>query len=87
MKHQLYYYPGNANLAPHILLEEAGCEVELVLVDRAAGAQKSPEYLRLNPGRIPTLVCGDHPGDLRIGTLHKIEKDMAPCLGNNWLAR
>lgn len=60
MKHQLYYYPGNANLAPHVLLEEAGCEVELVLVDRAARAQKSPEYLRLNPnGRIPTLVCGD----------------------------
>lgn len=60
MKHQLYYYPGNAKLAPHILLEEAACEVELVLVDRAARAQKSPEYLRLNPnGRIPTLVCGD----------------------------
>jgi glutathione S-transferase len=60
MKHQLYYYPGNANLAPHILLEEAGCEVELLLVDRAARAQKSAEYLRLNPnGRIPTLVCGD----------------------------
>jgi len=60
MKYQLYYYPGNANLAPHILLEEAGCEVELVLVDRAVRAQKSAEYLQLNPnGRIPTLVCGD----------------------------
>src|SRR4051812_29148827 len=60
MKYQLYYYPGNANLAPHIVLEEAGCEVELVLVDRAARAQKSAEYLQLNPnGRIPTLVCGD----------------------------
>lgn len=60
MKHQLYYYPGNANLAPHLLLEEAGCEVELVLVNRSTRAQKSPEYLRLNPnGRIPTLVCGD----------------------------
>jgi glutathione S-transferase len=59
MKHQLYYYPGNANLAAHILLEEAACEVELVLVDRAQQAQKQEEYLRLNPnGTIPTLVSG-----------------------------
>lgn len=57
---QLYYYPGNANLAPHILLEEIGCEFELVLVDRAVGAQKDASYLRLNPnGRIPTLVQGE----------------------------
>ncbi len=56
---RLYYYPGNANLAAHILLEEAGGEYELVLVDRAHGAQKAEEYLRLNPnGTIPTLVSG-----------------------------
>lgn len=56
---QLYYYPGNANLAAHILLEEAGCEYELVLVDRSRSAQKSAAYLRLNPnGTIPTLVSG-----------------------------
>lgn len=56
---RLYYYPGNANLAPHILLEEAGCEYELVLVDRARQGQKNAEYLRLNPnGTIPTWVAG-----------------------------
>jgi glutathione S-transferase len=60
MAARLYYYPGNANLAPHILLREAGLEVELVRVDRASGAQKSEEYLRLNPnGRIPTFVTGE----------------------------
>jgi glutathione S-transferase len=60
MKHLLYYYPANANLAPHILLEEAGAEHELVLVDRRSDQQKSPEYLKLNPnGRIPVLVCGE----------------------------
>lgn len=59
MKPQLYYYPGNANLAAHILLEEAGCEFDLVLVDRAQREQKSADYLRLNPnGTIPTFVAG-----------------------------
>jgi len=57
--YQLYYYPGNANLAPHILLEEIGAEYELVLVDRSKDEQKSPGYLKLNPaGRIPVLVDG-----------------------------
>ena len=40
---QLYYYPGNASLAVHILLEELGVPFELVLVDRADAAHKSPD--------------------------------------------
>ena len=58
--YKLFYYPGNANLAPHMLLEEIGAPYELVLVDRAQNAHKSAEYMKLNPmGRIPTLVDGD----------------------------
>ena len=54
---QLHYYPGNASLAPHLLLVETQADYELKLVDRNANAQKSEEYLKLNPaGRIPTLV-------------------------------
>jgi glutathione S-transferase len=57
---QLHYHPGNANLAPHMLLEEIGAPFELVFVDRANAAHKSPAYLKLNPnGQIPVLVDGD----------------------------
>ena len=57
---QLHYFPGNASLAPHMLLEEIGAPYELRLVDRARQAHKAPEYLRLNPnGLIPVLVDGD----------------------------
>lgn len=57
---ELHYYPGNANLAPHIVLEEIGAPFTLQLVDRKADAHKSPAYLALNPnGTIPVLVDGD----------------------------
>jgi glutathione S-transferase len=55
----LYYFPGNASLLPHMMLREIGAPLELRYVDRAQNAQRSPEYLRLNPnGRIPVLVDG-----------------------------
>lgn len=56
----LHYYPGNASLLPHILLHEIGAKHELRLVDRAQDAQRSTEYLKLNPhGRIPVLQDGN----------------------------
>jgi glutathione S-transferase len=57
---QLYYFPGNASMAPHMLLEELGIPFELVRVEREKGALRSPEYLKMNPnGLIPVLVDGD----------------------------
>jgi glutathione S-transferase len=54
---QLHYFPGNASLIVHIVLEELGAPYELKYVDRAVTAQKSPAYLALNPnGLIPVLV-------------------------------
>lgn len=56
----LHYHPGNASMAPHILLCELGKLFELVRVDRAHDAHKSPEYLKLNPnGLIPVLQDGE----------------------------
>ncbi len=57
---QLHYYPSNASMTPHVLLEELGVPYERVLVDRDVGAHRSPAYLALNPnGKIPVLVEDD----------------------------
>ena len=54
---QLHYFPGNASLIPHIVLEELGETFELKYVDRAVAAHRSQPYLSLNPnGLIPVLV-------------------------------
>ncbi len=62
----LFYFPGNANIAPHVALEEAGASYELSLVDRKSGGLRDAGYLALNPNaRVPTLI--DHTlGDLVI---------------------
>jgi glutathione S-transferase len=54
---KLYYAPGTCALATHIALEEAGAPYEAVRVDFASQAQRSAEYLAVNPkGRVPALV-------------------------------
>ena len=57
---QLHYYPSNASMAPHLLLEEIGQPFELKLVRRDLDEHRSAAYLRLNPnGLIPVLMDGD----------------------------
>jgi glutathione S-transferase len=54
---KLYYAPGSCAQASHIALEEAGADYEAVRMDLAAGQQRTPEYLKINPkGRVPALV-------------------------------
>lgn len=58
--YELYYYPGNASLLPHFMLEEIGAAFQLHLVDRTQNEHKSSAYLKLNPrGLIPVLVHGE----------------------------
>jgi len=86
--YKLFYYPGNANFAPHMMLEEIGAAHELVLVDRSVNAHKSPDYLALNPaGRIPVLVDGDLVlYETAAICLHLADKhpeaELAPALGS-----
>jgi glutathione S-transferase len=62
VSYSLYYAPGAASMAVHWMLIEIGAPFEAVLVDIAAGAQRDPNYLRLNPaGRVPTLVVDGVP--------------------------
>ena len=55
--YKLFTGPGTCALASHIVLEELGLPYEAVRVDFASQAQRSPEYLAINPkGRVPALV-------------------------------
>jgi glutathione S-transferase len=50
----------SCSLATHIALEEAGADYVFKRVDTAAGEQRSPDYLKINPkGRVPALVTDD----------------------------
>ncbi len=54
---KLHYHPlSTYSRRVRIACLEKGLEVELVELDMAKGAHRSPDYLRLNPyGRVPTL--------------------------------
>ena len=58
----LYYSPGTASMAVHQALLEIGAPHELRKVDFDSNAQKSADYLRLNPnGLVPTLIVDGQP--------------------------
>jgi glutathione S-transferase len=59
---KLYFAPSSSAFAPLIALEEVGLPYETHRVDLAAGEQRRPDYLRVNPkGRVPTLVVDGEP--------------------------
>jgi len=58
----LYYVPGSASMVVHQALLEIGVPYRPEMVDLEKNAQRSPEYLRLNPmGKVPTLVIDGKP--------------------------
>lgn len=59
---KLYFSPGACSFVPHALLEMAGATFEPAMVKLAAGEQKTPEYLAINPrGQVPVLVVDGYP--------------------------
>ena len=58
---KLYYAPGACSLSPHITIEEAGLQVELIKVDLASKKLvDGSDYLAINPdGYVPMLELDD----------------------------
>jgi len=58
---KLFYMPGACSLAPHIVANEAGIDLELVKVDGASKKTESDQnFLATNPnGYVPALVLDD----------------------------
>ena len=54
---QLFHAADSCARAVHIALEEVGARFEAVQMSLAAGDQRKPDYLAINPkGRVPALV-------------------------------
>ena len=57
---KLYWSPRSRSFTTLWLMEETGQPYERVLTDISTGANKTPEYLAINPmGKVPALADGD----------------------------
>jgi glutathione S-transferase len=57
---QLYWSPRSRSFTTLWLMEETGQPYERVLTDISTGANKTPEYLAINPmGKVPALTDGE----------------------------
>jgi glutathione S-transferase len=57
---KLYWSPRSRSFTTLWLMEETGEPYERVLTDISTGANKTPEYLAINPmGKVPALADGD----------------------------
>jgi glutathione S-transferase len=57
---KLYWSPRSRSFTTLWLMEETGQPYERVLTDISTGANKTPEYLAVNPmGKVPALTDGD----------------------------
>jgi glutathione S-transferase len=83
-----YFAPHSSATPTHWILEELGVPYESVKLDLKSGAQKKPDYLKINPnGKVPCLV---HDGTpifesaaiaLYLGELFGVEKKLYPPSG------
>lgn len=85
MELKFYYAPMTSATRVHWALEELGVTYEKIKLDLAAGDQKKPEYLALNPnGKVPLLVADGLPIFeslailLYLGERFGVEKELFP---------
>ena len=56
----LFWSPGSASMAPHVLLEELGVPYQLSRVELSK--PRGPDYLAIQPwGRVPALIADGQP--------------------------
>ena len=56
----LYHHPKSRSASARVLLEALGVPYTVKVIDFTAGANRTPEFLELNPmGKLPTLLHGD----------------------------
>lgn len=64
---ELYAWGTTNGRRPLVMLEEAQIPYKLIPTDIRAGANKTPEYLKISPfGKIPSLVDTEGPGGARV---------------------
>lgn len=57
---KLYWSPRSRSFTTLWLMEESGLPYERVLTDISNGAQKAPDFLKINPmGKVPALTDGE----------------------------
>ena len=79
---KLYWSPRSRSFSGLWLMEETGQPYERVLTDISTGAQKTPEFLAVNPmGKVPALKDGDAVTLVGFGTFQV--RDRAARTGRN----
>jgi GST-like protein len=64
---ELYTWATPNGTKPSIMLEEAGLDYRVTLIDLVKGEQFAPEFLAISPNnKIPTLIDRDEDGERRI---------------------
>jgi len=87
--YKLYYSPGACSMSIHVALNECNQPVTLEKLDMAAGQNRTPDFLKINPrGQVPVLMDGDQI--IREGAailMHVLEKHNSPLLPKSGTAR
>jgi glutathione S-transferase len=83
-----YYSPMSSAARIHWVLEELGIPYEKVKIDIKTGAQKAPEYLKVNPnGKVPAIVDDGTPMFeslailIHLGEKYGVAKGLWPAVG------